>query len=58
MTDHGYIKERRWVAPNNYLRYLHDNALVTLELYHQLYVNHEIIDFEAFWHKTGYMWVN
>lgn len=58
MTDQGNIKERRWVAPDSYLQYLHDNALLTLELYYQFFVNHDLIDYEAFWRKTGYVWVN
>jgi hypothetical protein len=49
---------RRWVAPDRYLQYLYDNALVTIELYYQLYTNQAQADFEAFWYKTGYIWVN
>ena len=54
----GNIKEHRWVAPNNYLQYLHDHALITLFLYSAIFPDNKRIDYEAFWSKQGFVWLN
>ena len=51
-------KKHQWQAPNQYIQYLHDNALIGLELYYQLFANNKQADFETFWSKIGNFWVN
>jgi len=50
----------KWQAPNQYIQYLHDNTLISLELYYTFFANHKQADYEAFWNKTGYFicWLN
>jgi hypothetical protein len=53
-------KQHQWQAPNKYIQFLHDNALISLELFYILFANHKQADFEAFWSKTDCFiaWLN
>jgi len=41
-----------------YIQFLHGHALISLSLYYAFFANNKQADFEAFWHKDGFLWLN
>lgn len=48
----------KWVASNRYVQFLHDKALISLELYRRFFDPTGATDYEVFWEKAGYFYLN
>ena len=51
-------RRKAWVAPNVYIQFLHDNALIGISLYYEYFPNNKEADWQTFWDEDIVVYFN